>query len=293
MYSKKYNDINLGNHVFPIEKYRKIAERIIREKIASPSNFVEPEPEPDDFFLLAHTKEYMEDLNELRLTHRTMFSEMPLTKAIVDGFKLMACGSYQAAKISLDTKVAMHIGGGFHHAFPDHAEGFCYINDVALCIMGLKRDGLINRAIVIDCDLHQGNGTARIFRADKTVFTFSIHQENLYPVKEKSSLDIGLPDFTTDADYLWELKTHLPAIYKTHRPEFTVYVAGADPYKEDRLGSLMLTKEGLKERDKFVLSLAKENKTPVVILLAGGYAYNTDDTVEIHTNTAKIAKEIF
>ncbi len=284
--------MDFKDHVFPVEKYKMIYERLLQEEIAKKDDFIEPKKEPDDFYLLVHTPEYLDDLSHLRMTRRTIFSELPLTKDIVEGFKLMGAGSYQGAKLALKEKVVMHIGGGFHHAFPDHAEGFCYINDVALAVKGLKRDKLIEKAVIIDCDLHQGNGTAYIFSNDPTVFTFSIHQENLYPVKEKSSLDIGLPDFADDETYLKELRKALSSIYEKHKPQFTVYVAGADPYKEDRLGTLQLTKQGLKERDRMVIKTALENKNPVLILLAGGYAVKTKDTVEIHVNTAKIAKEV-
>lgn len=292
VYSPLYSSIELTGHVFPIKKYKMVYERLKKEGIAKEEDFIEPKKEPEEFYLLVHTKEYLDDLNHLRITRRTIFSEMPLTAKIVEGFKLMGAGSYQGAKIALKEGIVMHIGGGFHHAFPDHAEGFCYINDVALAVKGLKKDGSIKKAAIIDCDLHQGNGTAYIFANDSDVFTFSIHQENLYPIKEKSSLDIGLPDFADDELYLKKLSEALPYIYENHKPEFTVYIAGADPYKDDQLGTLQLTKEGLKQRDRMAIKMARDNGNPVLILLAGGYAVNTEDTVEIHVNTAKIAKEI-
>jgi acetoin utilization deacetylase AcuC-like enzyme len=186
-------------------------------------------------------------------------------------------------------KPAANIGGGFHHAFPSHGEGFCLYNDVAVAIRVLQRDGVITRAAVVDVDVHQGNGTAFIFDGDPAVFTFSIHQEHNYPhVKPRGSLDIGLPDGATDAEYLHALERALPAAM-AGAPDLVVYVAGADPFVEDQLGGLSLTYEGLRGRDFLVLSSARDAGIPVVIVFAGGYARRVDDTAAIHIATIEEA----
>jgi acetoin utilization deacetylase AcuC-like enzyme len=181
----------------------------------------------------------------------------------------------------------MHVGGGFHHAFADHGEGFCYVNDVAVGVARMLADGSVKRAAVIDCDLHQGNGTADIFGNDERVFTFSIHQEHLYPMKEESDWDIGLDDETGDGVYLEHMSRAVPKILEGHKPELVVYVAGADPYRYDQLGALRLTKRGLALRDRYVIEGCHKRGIPVVPVLAGGYALDTKDTVDIHVNTAR------
>ncbi|MCX7837139.1 MAG: histone deacetylase, partial [candidate division WOR-3 bacterium] len=276
IYSDKY-EIDIGIHVFPTVKYRLIKERLLNENLAKEEDFIEP-PEPNlDDLRLVHTEEYLDDLLNLKWTNRTIRSELPLTWEIVQAYFLAASGTILALKIALKEKIGFHIGGGFHHAFPEHAEGFCYINDIAVGIRKLQKEGLIERAAVIDCDLHQGNGTAKIFQKDERVFTFSIHQENLYPIKEESDWDIGLLDFTGDEVYLNHLNEAVPKIIKEHKPELIIYVAGADPYKDDQLGLLRLTKEGLIERDKVVIKNALDNNIPVGVVLGGGYALNIMD----------------
>jgi acetoin utilization deacetylase AcuC-like enzyme len=183
----------------------------------------------------------------------------------------------------------INVGGGFHHAYADMASGFCYINDLAVAIRVLQRDGLVRRAAVVDCDLHQGNGTAVIFQGDPDVFTFSIHQENLYPVKERSDLDIGLDDFTEDEEYLVRLEGALPRVLDEHRPEIVLYQAGADPYREDQLGSLRLTVQGLERRDRLVLEGCARRDIPSVVTLGGGYARKVSDTIAIHHQTCRVA----
>jgi acetoin utilization deacetylase AcuC-like enzyme len=215
---------------------------------------------------------------------------MALTPGIVRAFLWGAGGSIVAARLALERGgPAMNVGGGLHHAFPDHADGFCYINDVALAGRKMQEEGRFERAAVLDCALHQGNGTAVMFHADPTVFTFSIHEEYLYPVKQRSDVDVGLPPHGGDDVYLPPLRQYVPEILDGHRPDFVAYVAGADPYAGDQLGTLQLTFEGLIERDRLVLGACRERDIPVVILLAGGYASRTEDTVIIHANTYKVA----
>lgn len=292
VYSENYT-VNLGEHVFPVQKYRMVYQRLASEGLITPDNLFLPTfPERRDL-LLVHTPEYLRDLENLAFSPRTMFSEIPLSRKIVEGYKLFAGGTILAGQKALEKGMAIHLGGGFHHAFPSRGEGFCYINDVAVGIRRLKRDKLIEKALIVDCDLHQGNGTAFIFQEDRSVFTFSIHQENLYPVKEKSDLDIGLPDFTRDEEYLAKLSSTLLQIWRSFKPDIVYYLAGADPYEDDQLGQLKLTKAGLKKRDNWVISKCLEKKVPLVILLAGGYAFRVEDTVDIHCHTCRIATMLF
>lgn len=235
--------------------------------------------------LLVHTKEYLNDLDNLRWTWRTASSELPLTREIVDFFKYTAGGSVLASQKSQEYGAAFHIGGGFHHAFSDHGEGFCYINDIAVAVKHLQEYYPRARFLVFDCDLHQGNGTAKIFEKDSNVFTFSIHQENLYPAKQESNLDMGLSDYADDKEYLLAVKKSIKQIFNQNKFHTVFYVAGADPFIEDKLGTLQLTKKGLKERDRLIFESCKKTKANIVVTLAGGYAINTNDVVDIHFNT--------
>jgi acetoin utilization deacetylase AcuC-like enzyme len=216
--------------------------------------------------------------------------ELPYSRELVYASLLCVDGSILASRFALEDRIGIHLGGGFHHAFPDHGEGFCVFNDIAIAIKHVKKNGLIKKAMVIDCDLHQGNGTAFIFSGDKDVFTFSIHQEDNYPFpKPAGSLDIGLEDGAGDGRYLEELDKNIPGIIENFEPELIIYVAGADPYKEDQIGGLGLTIEGLKKRDEFVFAAANKAKVPICVVLAGGYAVKKEDTAKIHYNTVKLA----
>jgi acetoin utilization deacetylase AcuC-like enzyme len=289
IYSKNYY-CDIGQHVFPMEKFRLIYETLINEKLLTPKSFSEPVPATFDQLKLAHTETYLMDLLNLRWSYRTMYSELPLTKQIVTAYFLAAGGTILAARQALENKsIGVNLSGGFHYTFADHAEGFCYINDIAVAIRVMQNEEKIKTAMVIDCDLHQGNGTAHIFENDDTVFTFSIHQENNYPVKQHSDLDIGLDDFANDAVYLSAMKTVIPKKIDEFNPELIVYVAGADPYEHDQLGKLKISIDGLLQRDNLVTNYCRERKIPVVIVLAGGYAIDTKDTVRIHVNTCKSA----
>jgi acetoin utilization deacetylase AcuC-like enzyme len=280
---------DIGNHVFPIQKYGLVRQRLIDEGVLAADDFVEPPMATSEDLLLVHTKEYVDDLMSLRWTQRTMRSELPLTAAIRDSYLLGTGGTILACQKALDCRIAVNLSGGFHHAFPGHAEGFCYTNDTAVAIRHLQRDNKARKFFVVDCDLHQGNGTAFIFQGDPDVFTFSIHQENNYPIKQKSDLDIGLPDGTDDIKYISHMRENIPGIMDEFHPEFVIYLAGADPYEKDQLGGLSLTIDGLRERDELVMSECVNRGIPMVVLLAGGYAFNTDDTVTIHCNTCKVA----
>jgi acetoin utilization deacetylase AcuC-like enzyme len=328
VYSDDYY-LPIGSHVFPAEKYKRIHDRLLASGIAEPSDFVTPHPATDADVLLVHTPQYVEKLKTGTLSAREQMElEVPFSPALVKAFWLAAGGSILAADSALSNRIAISIGGGFHHAFPDHGEGFCMIHDVAIAIRRMQRDGKIRTAMTIDCDVHQGNGTAAIFAgtqiaskplpsvptstlnpaspartAAKTklhsahagdVFTISLHQENNYPAwKPPSSIDIDLPDEIGDDDYLAWLDNALSSGLRQFDPELLCYIAGADPYREDQLGGLSLTIDGLKKRDEVVFRVAKTRGIPVMVTLAGGYARNVEDTVTIHCNTVIAAKEVF
>ena len=286
VYSDRYK-LDIGAHVFQTEKYAMVRETLLTTGQAVPTDFIEP-PDPSlDDIRLVHTQEYVDDLLALRWSPRTVHSELPLTQEVVQGFLLFAAGTVCACRMALEDKLAMHIGGGFHHAFADHGEGFCYINDIAVGVRKMQQEKRIERAAIIDCDLHQGNGTARIFQGDTTVFTFSIHQERLYPVKERSDLDIGLDEETGDDIYNEQLQGVVGKILAQHKPELVVYVAGADPFKYDQLGALRLSKRGLAFRDRIVIEGCYKRGIAVVPVTAGGYALDPKDTADVHTNTAR------
>ncbi len=287
-------DLNFGQHVFPSHKYRLIRDRLLREGVASPDDFLAPEPAPDEDILAVHEKDWVERLKNGTLTFYDILKlEVPYSRQMVRAFWLSAGGTELAALLSIQDGVGYNVGGGWHHAFRDHGEGFCAIHDVAIAIRRLQKDGLIRKALIVDCDVHQGNGTAAIFANDDTVFTLSIHQFNNYPAeKPPSDIDINLADETGDEEYLDRLRqAYAPAVSK-FKPDLVCYVAGADPYYQDQLGGLSLTLEGMKARDRLVISCALMHKAPVMITLAGGYAVEIEDTVTIHANTAKSAREV-
>jgi len=293
VYSERY-DLHLGDHVFPSKKYQWLHDRLVRTKFAAPESFVEPEPAADEDILLVHEAQWVDKLRHGTLTYQDILTlEMPYSEELVEAFWLAAGGTLMAARQALAGGVGFNIGGGFHHAFPGHGEGFCAINDMAVAIRRLQKDGAIQRAMVVDCDVHHGNGTAAIFAGDPSVFTLSIHQFNNYPTeKPPSSLDIHLADGIGDAEYLQRLGNGYRAALSLFKPELMVYVAGADPYLEDQLGGLSLTFDGLMERDRLVIWTALTHHVPVAIVLAGGYALNVEDTITIHANTAAVAQDV-
>jgi acetoin utilization deacetylase AcuC-like enzyme len=322
VYSDSYY-LPFGEHVFPSNKYVQVHSNLVEQGIADPEDFIAPQPATEDDVLLVHTPMYVNKLNTGTLSAREELElEVPYSRELVDAFYLQAGGSILAAEHALREQVCIHAGGGFHHAFPDHGEGFCVIHDVAIAIRKMQQRGLIVRAMTLDCDVHQGNGTAAIFHghsepfpppqawsasllapksparlvksASKDVFTISLHQENNYPAwKPASSIDVNLPDGTDDEEYLGWLQQALNEGFDQFEPELLCYVAGADPYREDQLGGLALTIEGLKKRDRWVFDFARDRGVPVMATFAGGYALRMDDTIKIHTNTVVAAKEIF
>jgi acetoin utilization deacetylase AcuC-like enzyme len=263
---------------------------LLREALGTRAAVLAPEPASWDDLARVHTAEYLNKIRSGALSFEEIARlELPWSRELAEGFRLMVGGTILAAERALDGGVSIHLGGGFHHAFADHGEGFCMFNDVAAAIRRLQHDGRSRRAAVVDGDVHHGNGTAMIFAGDTDVFTFSIHQQHNYPSwKPPSDLDIGLPDGTRDAAYLGKLKEGLDAVFE-HRPEVVAYVAGADPFKEDQLGGLSLTKEGLRRRDRMVFEACRNAGVPVFVTLAGGYARRVEDTVDIHMGTIEEA----
>ena len=287
-------DLKLGAHVFPSQKFRMIHDGLLAHGLAGPEDFETPEPASDEDVLRVHTSGYVRKLKDGTLSYDEIARmEVPYSQALVDAFWLAAGGSILAGQLALRDGYAANIGGGFHHAYPDHGEGFCVVHDVAVAIRRLQYDGAIERAMVVDTDVHQGNGTAAIFANDESVFTFSIHQENNYPYpKPPSSIDVNLPDGTGDEDYLAILEKHLHKAFHDFSPQIVFYVAGADPYREDQLGGLSLTIEGLRKRDEIVFDYARRADAPAVITLAGGYARNVRDTVKIQMQTILVARDL-
>jgi acetoin utilization deacetylase AcuC-like enzyme len=287
-------DLNLGQHVFPSQKFRLISEKLKKDGIARDENFLRPEAADDADILRVHTESWVGKLKTGTLTHSDIMKlEVPYSAALVRAFWLAAGGTILAAQSALKDGFGCNIGGGFHHAYPGHGEGFCAIHDVGVAIRRLQADGAIKKAMVVDTDVHHGNGTAAIFAKDDSVFTLSIHQMNNYPgYKPPSTLDLNLDDGVGDEEYL---STLLPAVHQwmeRFQPDMLFYVGGADPYREDQLGGLALTLAGLKQRDAGVFREARRRGIPVVTTLAGGYARRLEDTVQIHANTILAAREV-
>jgi acetoin utilization deacetylase AcuC-like enzyme len=331
IYSEDYF-LPIGAHVFPAEKYRRVHDQLLATHVADVSDFITPQPASDRDILLVHTPQYVQKLKTGTLSpSEEMQMEIPYSPELVRAFWLAAGGSILAAEHALQDRVVFNIGGGFHHAFPDHGEGFCMIHDVAVAIRRMQHDDKIRTAMTVDCDVHHGNGTAAIFAGTRTpsqplpstsastvgspagsspagpepagkmrhahagdVFTISLHQHNNYPAwKPHSSIDVDLPDGIGDDDYLAWLDNAISSGLRQFEPDLTCYIAGADPYREDQLGGLALTLEGLKRRDELVFRIARTRNIPVMVTYAGGYARRVEDTVAIHCNTVIAAQEVF
>jgi len=294
VYSARYR-VDIGLHVFPTDKYQRVHARLVETGVIQPADIIEPQPATWDELALVHTREYLGKMREGRLSREDVEQlELPWSAEMVEGFRLMTGGTIQAALLAANPKsqspnpVACHLGGGLHHAFPNHGEGFCPFNDVAVAARVLQSRGL-ERIAIVDLDVHHGNGTAFVFESDPRVFTFSMHQQHNYPMwKPKGSLDIGLADGADDAAFLRELERALPAVM-AHRPQSVFYLAGADPYEDDQLGGLRLTREGLRQRDRLVVDAVGREGVPLIVTLAGGYARRVEDTVAIHAATIEEA----
>jgi acetoin utilization deacetylase AcuC-like enzyme len=287
-------DLHLGPHVFPSQKFRLITEKLLAEGIAAKEDFVRPEPAGDADILRVHTADWVHKLKTGTLTRsEEMKLEVPYSPELVQAFWLATGGTIAAGQAALRDGFACNIGGGFHHAYPGHGEGFCAIHDVAVAIRRLQHDGAIHKAMVIDTDVHHGNGTAAIFSKHESVFTLSIHQLNNYPAhKPASTLDLNMEDGVSDTEYLGALLPAVRHALDKFRPDMVFYIGGADPYRDDQLGGLDISIEGLQARDRGVFEEARKRKIPVVTALAGGYARRLEDTVQIHVNTIHAALEV-
>jgi acetoin utilization deacetylase AcuC-like enzyme len=293
VYHERY-DLNLGPHVFPSQKFRLIYEMLLREGIATKEDFLRPDPAADKDILRVHTQDWVGKLKTGTLTASDVMKlEVPYSPELVEAVWLAAGGSILAGQAAMRDGFGSNLSGGFHHAYPGHGEGFCAIHDVAVAIRKLQADSAVKKAMVVDTDVHHGNGTAAIFRDDPTVFTISIHQESNYPAhKPPSSIDLNMDDRAEDDEYLGALIPTVQKALDEFQPEILFYVGGADPYCEDQLGGLSLTKEGLKTRDRKVFEEARRRKIPVATMLAGGYARRVEDTVHIHVNTILAARDV-
>lgn len=288
-----YAEIGEG-HVFPIRKFELVKDILLSEGTLHSEEIVEPAPAKVEDLHLVHTEDYISRLVEGNLTAKEIRKlGLPWSKSLVRRSFHAISGTIEAAKIAIESSIASNLAGGTHHAFPDRGEGFCVLNDVAVAIRVLQREKLAEKFMIVDCDVHQGNGTAFIFKNESDIFTFSMHGAKNYPLhKETSTLDIELPDKTGDREFLETLEQALPRVI-LHQPDIIFYLGGADPFEKDKLGRLSLTKEGLMQRDEMVLQFAKEHQTPIVTTMSGGYAVDINDTVDIHANTIRAVKKVF
>lgn len=281
---------DIGEHVFPIEKYAIVCRLLVEELGVEPARLHGWDEVDDDDLARVHTPRYLADLRQVCTSRATLSSELPVTRPVIQGFRAMVGGSIAAVRLALAHGIGFHVGGGFHHAFADHAEGFCYLHDMAIAVERARADQVLSRVLFIDVDVHQGNGTALIYADDADTFTYSIHQENNYPVKQRSDLDRGLHDGIGDDAYLDVLQRDLDTIdARFSAPDLVCYVAGVDPYRRDQLGGLGLTAEGLSRRDKAVLE-RYARRSPVAVFLAGGYAPSAEETARLHLATARAAE---
>ncbi len=282
-------------HRFPMIKYELLPEQLVYEGTLTNSNFFEPAPLDEEVILWTHEKSYWEKLKTQQLTKKEIRAiGFPMTEALVKRGTHISNGTVQCALFAKQYGCAMNIAGGTHHSFTYKGEGFCLLNDFAIASNYLLKKGLSKKILIIDLDVHQGNGTAQIFRNENRVFTFSMHGEKNYPArKEVSDLDIGLADGTEDSFYLKVLSNTLPTLLEEVEPDFVFYLSGVDVLKSDKLGRLGMSLSGCKERDKIVLEICKKNNLPVAISMGGGYAERIAHVVEAHTNTYRVAQEVF
>lgn len=283
------------NHRFPMSKYEVLPQQLLHEGTVSISNFFRPTSVNESLILQTHSEDYWQKLKTLNLSpqevRRTGF---PLTKELIDRERLITQGTTQCTLFALEYGVSMNIAGGTHHAFTNRGEGFCLLNDIAVASHYLLKNKLASKILIVDLDVHQGNGTAQIFKQESRVFTFSMHGANNYPlVKESSDLDIGLPDKTDDKFYHKTLDTNLKNLVEKIEPDFMFFQSGVDVLATDKLGRLGLSREGCKQRDRIVLQTAKDNCIPLVASMGGGYSENFRDIIEAHANTYRLAQEIY
>ena len=278
-------------HRFPIEKYALLRERVVSDGVVPAELVHDPARVSRDDLLLVHTADYVDRFTNGELTRDEIRKlGFPWSEELVERSYRSAGGTVEAAQCALDAGIAMNLAGGTHHAFSSHGEGFCVFNDTAIAVRALQREGRIERAAIVDLDVHQGNGTHAVFAGDESVFTFSMHGGRNYPFhKVPGRLDIELADRTGDDEYLDLLKGALPKVLNEARPDLVVYLAGADPHSSDRLGRLSLSFDGLARRDFLVIDQCREIGLPVAVTIGGGYGEPIDNTVVAHVTTARIA----
>lgn len=282
-------------HRFPMAKYEVIAEQLLYEGTVREDNFFHPDALCQETALLVHTEEYWHKLNTVSLTEREERAiGFPITERFVVRGRHISQGTIQCALFARQYGVAMNIAGGTHHAYADHGEGYCCFNDQALAAAHLLHHGLARQILIVDLDVHQGNGTAHIFRNEPRVFTFSMHGARNYPLrKERSDLDLPLPDGMEDKPYLTLLRETLPRLFDQVQPDFVFYQSGVDILETDRLGRLRISRNGCRDRDRFVLELCHRHRVPIAISMGGGYSPRLSDIVEAHANTFRAAQEVF
>jgi acetoin utilization deacetylase AcuC-like enzyme len=288
-----YAEIGEG-HVFPIRKFELVRDRLVSEGTLDPSEVIEPSPASLADVLLVHTEDYVTRLCNGQLTTKEVRRlGLPWSESLVRRSFYAVGGTQAATSAALAEGYSSNLAGGTHHSFADRGEGFCVLNDVAVAIRSMRARNRIRRAAIVDCDVHQGNGTATIFAGDNETFTFSMHGASNYPLfKAQSTRDVELTDGTGDDEYLDTLARHLPAVF-AHDPEIVFYLAGADPFAKDKLGRLSLSIDGLRARDSYVLRECYEREVPIVTVMSGGYGKDINDTVEIHCNTIRMVKKAF
>jgi acetoin utilization deacetylase AcuC-like enzyme len=288
-----YAEIGAG-HIFPIRKFELVRERLLAEGTLEPPEIVEPSPVALEDVLLVHTEDYVSRLCNGQLTTKELRRlGLPWSESLVRRSFYAVGGTIAATDAALAEGYSSNLAGGTHHSFADRGEGFCVLNDVAIAIRTMRARHRIRRAAIVDCDVHQGNGTATIFNGDTETFTFSMHGANNYPLfKALSTLDVELPDGTQDSEYLETLARHLPSVF-AHEPDMVFYLAGADPFARDKLGRLALSIDGLRERDAYVLRECYAREVPIVTVMSGGYGKDINDTIEIHCNTIRMVKQVF
>jgi acetoin utilization deacetylase AcuC-like enzyme len=305
-YSPKYKLELPDGHIFPITKFELLHNQLLLEGIVQKDNFFQPNLVAEDVILQTHTPQYWDALKHKKLTEKEILKlGFPLSTELIEANLLIAGGAIQCTQFAQQYGVAFSIAGGSHHAFSDHGEAFSLLNDVAIAANYLINNKLYKRILIIDLDVHQGNGTAKIFKESPNgwfndpekkggVFTFSMHAEKNYPKrKEQSNLDIALPDNTDDISYLTILKDNLTKLFDTVQPDFVFFNAGIDLIKGDKLGRLAVTKEGCKLRDKMVFEKCKKNNVPVVVLMGGGHLDRLSNTIDAYINTYRVAKDVF
>ena len=279
------------NHPFPISKFTWLKDRLLAEGVLTPDDLMTPAALELDTLALVHTREYLNKLEAAELSGAEQRRlGLPWSEALWLRSRLAAGGTLLAARTALAEGLAGNLAGGTHHAFADHGEGFCVLNDVAIAILKLRLEGVVERAVVIDLDVHQGNGTAAIFEADDSVVTFSMHGERNYPLaKMRSSVDVPLSDGVGDEEYLEQLERHLPDVLNSANAGIAFYLAGVDVAAGDRYGKLALTDDGIRQRDRAVIGAVRRRRVPLVILLAGGYAATRSRTVDLHAHAFREA----